>query len=402
MAGKVSLFMRVRGESGARSYVSFQKATAEKLTGSWYLRYRENGRRCWEPVGDDKGKAIAARLRKEQTLAALKENQKLGIQVIGTTGAAPQRILISDAITKFLAKMKLRRAKRTAGVSESIMTRFQAWCPKKYLHEITVETLMEYAAYLRGTGLADRTVANHFDRIVTLLKSNDIRLKIERSDRPQFDEKVPDAYSPAELRSLFAHATAEERIVFEFFLGSGCREGEVANARWQDVNFTDKTFVVRSRPMLGFRPKDKSERRIPLPDSLLASLQERRRKRPNDSLIFPNTNTGGVEGHFLRWIKRVALRAGLNCGQCINRKGLSCAEHAVCDNFELHKFRRSFATLHSEAGVSPRQIQDWLGHSSLTTTLAYLAVADARSEKVRTMVNHSFEVLAQPLTQAVQ
>jgi integrase len=95
-------------------------------------------------------------------------------------------------------------------------------------------------------------------------------------------------------------------------------------------------------------------------------------------------------------LKNLALRAGLNCGSCVNKVGQSCGEHPVCDRWELHKFRKTFATLHHESGVSARTLQAWLGHSSLETTLAYLKVADVRSERTRAQVNNTFAQFAQP------
>jgi integrase/recombinase XerD len=65
----------------------------------------------------------------------------------------------------------------------------------------------------------------------------------------------------------------------------------------------------------------------------------------------------------------------------------------VCSEWGLHKFRKSFSTMHSEAGVSAPTIQRWLGHADLATTLRYLAVADLRSERTRSQVNASFAVL---------
>jgi site-specific recombinase XerD len=62
----------------------------------------------------------------------------------------------------------------------------------------------------------------------------------------------------------------------------------------------------------------------------------------------------------------------------------------VCSKWELHKFRKTFATVHHESGVSARTLQAWLGHSDLETTLPYLKVADMRSERTREQVNHSF------------
>jgi integrase len=74
----------------------------------------------------------------------------------------------------------------------------------------------------------------------------------------------------------------------------------------------------------------------------------------------------------------------------MNKKGKSCADAPVCGEWDLHKFRRTFATMHSEGGVSPRTIQHWLGHSDLATTLRYLSVADLHSDRTRNQVNSSF------------
>lgn len=76
----------------------------------------------------------------------------------------------------------------------------------------------------------------------------------------------------------------------------------------------------------------------------------------------------------------------------------------LAGKWELHKFRKTFATMHhEEAGISARTLQKWLGHSSLETTLAYLEAADVRSERTREQVNKSFAVWqAEPVTVAVQ
>jgi site-specific recombinase XerD len=70
-----------------------------------------------------------------------------------------------------------------------------------------------------------------------------------------------------------------------------------------------------------------------------------------------------------------------------NGKPVSCADAPVCEHWILHRFRKNFATDRHQAGVSARQIQKWLGHSSLETTLRYLATLDDTSEQVRDICN---------------
>ena len=60
----------------------------------------------------------------------------------------------------------------------------------------------------------------------------------------------------------------------------------------------------------------------------------------------------------------------------------------------LNKFRKTFATPHHEQGVSVRTLQDWLGHSDLETTMAYLKGSEAASDHSQAQVNKTFEAFA--------
>jgi integrase/recombinase XerD len=110
---------------------------------------------------------------------------------------------------------------------------------------------------------------------------------------------------------------------------------------------------------------------------------------PCGSLPLPHPS-GKADGNFLRRLKRTALKEGLNCGHCVNSLGLSCREHPVCETWELHRLRKTFATFHHESGVNGRTLMKWLGHADLDTVLKYLESADVRSEKTRSMVKRTF------------
>jgi integrase/recombinase XerD len=182
--------------------------------------------------------------------------------------------------------------------------------------------------------------------------------------------------------SLFAAMDDEERIRYKFFLGSGCRDKEVTFAVWSDIDFDKKTYHVRRKEDVHFTPKSHESRTIPLPDSVIALLNSRRKNAPHERWIFINEE-GRPDNHFLRKLKRIAKRAGLNCGQCRTvitegryekRKkiNVSCKDRPVCGHFYLHRFRKTCATRWHEAGVPIRTIQNWLGHKSLETTMIYL------------------------------
>jgi integrase/recombinase XerD len=191
------------------------------------------------------------------------------------------------------------------------------------------------------------------------------------------------------LGSLLDAAGEKLRIVFGFFLATGCREMEVAYMTWSDVDLDQKIVRITAKPHWGWRPKDCEERCVPIPGCVADSLKHLRQNAGTSSLLFAN-QLGQPEGHFLGKLKALAVRAGLNCEHCVNKRGHSCKGKPICSRWTLHKFRRTFASWHHDSGISARTLQAFLGHSSLETTLPYLRVADLRSERIRLQIDKTF------------
>jgi integrase len=383
---------------------------------AYYLRFLRDGKRVWQWVGRDPDRALSALRNTEHDLhcAALgREMQDVPRSVESPEpkplpkSEASLTILIAretpleEAIATYMSEVRRFRSPKTIAACEHILTLFGSRYRKKSIQAITREDLLSHMSELQNCGLGQRTIHNHVARIVTLLRANKITGLLAHSDKPKYDEKAPSAYDADQLKALFAVANCEERLLFEFFLGTGFREQEVMHCSWRNVDFKGKVITVRSKPEFGFRVKDKEERSVPVPDSLIEALT-RRKSESKSLLVFPGPN-GKPNGHFLGILQQIAFRAGLNCQECIRKSkksktgrlkaGRSCATHSICGEWGLHKFRKTFATFHSEAGVSPRTIQVWLGHSDLATTLRYLAVADLRSVRTRSQVNSSFAAI---------
>lgn len=383
---------------------------------TYYLRFLRNGKRVWQRVGRDPDRALAALRNTEHDLhgAALgrgiqngsrslepPEPEPLPKSEASLPILLPRETPLAEAIAAYMSEVRRFRSPKTIAACEHILTLFGSRYPKKSIQAITREDLLGHMTELQKRGLGQRTIHNHLARIGTLLRPNKITGLLAHSDKPKYDEKAPSAYNCDQLNALFACATPEERILFEFFLGTGFREQEVMYCTWRNIDLKGKVISVRSKPEMGFQVKDKEERSVPVPDSLIEALT-RRKLQSTSMLVFPGPN-GKPNGHFLRMLQQLAFRAGLNCQECIRKPrksktgkaktAKSCATEAICGEWGLHKFRKTFATFHSEAGVSPRTIQTWLGHSDLATTLRYLAVAELRSMRTRIQVNNSFAAL---------
>ena len=403
---KVRLYIRIRSADGRDAYAdpawnrnrtlraayAMVRGQAEHHPeGCYYLRYLRSGKRVWQSVGSDADVALVA-LRKIQHHL---ESLSLGLRPRNPTQVeqtGPAKHSLTQAAQEYLAEVRQFRAPKTIAACENMVTRFATKFSDKSVEDISRKDLLAYMAFLKQEGLSDRSVFNHVNRITTFLRSNGVSGLLRRADRPRYDEKDVRAYNAEELAALFAAATDEERILFQFFVGTGFREQEVMYCTWANIDLKGKVISVRSKPEMGFRVKDKEERSVPVPDALIQALAGRKRDSTS-MLVFPGRG-GKPNGHFLRILQKLAFRAGLNCGECSTKSGKSCAAHPVCSKWGLHSLRRTFATLHSDAGVSARTVQRWLGHSDLATTLRYLAVADIRSERTRSQVNGTFAALS--------
>ena len=106
---------------------------------------------------------------------------------------------------------------------------FQESCPKRYLEEIDRQDLQHFTAFLIGKKKHDPRTAHHKLAVVAqFLKANNIPGLLKKCDWPSYVEQEPEAYEPEELVKLFAACDQRNRVLFEFFLMTGMRDGEVA------------------------------------------------------------------------------------------------------------------------------------------------------------------------------
>lgn len=353
--------------------------------GVYHLRYQRGERRVWEAVGSDPQLAVTAQKRVAAALTA----KAAGVALAEVDESPARHIPLDDAIADYLVEVRANKSKKTQAAYALTLRNFRASCKRQYVEQIDRKDWMAFIAFLRDQGASPRTMANQVNHLKVFIHWAGATCPLAKNDYPKYTEKVVSAYTKEEIKALLAAADPDEALLLQFILYTGAREQEVMYATWPDIDFTARTFTITEKRDLGFTPKDKEEGVIPIPDVLIDLLKQRRKQYPNSRLIFCNTQ-GNPDRHLIRILKRVAKRAGLNCGHCVNKAGKSCATSATCSRFELHRLRKTFATMHHEAGVPARTIQRWLRHTDLSTTLFYLAASDDRSAKTRAQVNATF------------
>ena len=377
---KVSLYIR---HSGTRKYEKANPKTLPTYQGkllpdaTFVLRYVRDGKRVFETLKDcpDLKTAHERRLTREidllrGTSAAPAPRPAPTPKPVtpAPTDASPGTLMLDAAIDRYQENVALKSSKTSNGYGYTLQQFYKSG-GNKPLTEVSKQDLYDFIAYLRREELSDRTIHNRVGEVVTFLRHFGIK---DVTLRVKFTEKKIRSYRADEIKAMFAVADPEETILLHFFLCTGARDQEVAHAEWDDIDFVDGLYTIKSKP--GWTTKDYEEREIPIPDFLVAALKERM-LRTKGKLIFPNT-IGTVNGHLIRIVQRVAKRAGIR-GEAT-----------------LHKWRKTFATQQHRNGLDARTIQKRLGHSDLATTLTYLEGEDSRSDRSRDLVNSTFGVFA--------
>jgi integrase/recombinase XerD len=314
--------------------------------------------------------------------------------VVVEDGEVKNHILLPSAVAQYLG-LKQSKAPKTLTAYRSGLNQFVEMLAEqgvRFLDGITVDVLREYKNEMERQGYSTKTLDTRMNYAAQMMKKFGIKPRIPADEMPEVEVEPPEPFSDETVKALLAACDDEERVLFRFFLGTGAREAEVTFASWSDVDLHTGKFTVRKKADVGFFPKSHESRTVPLPDSIVAELKARRKNADGGRWIFPSKH-GKPDGHFLRKLKLVALRAGLNCGHCHskeNGKPVTCKTHAVCENFYLHRLRKTCATRWSNSGVSVRTIQAWLGHKSLETTMLYLGVQDSDKLQASGIVNAAF------------
>jgi integrase/recombinase XerD len=392
--GKLKDKIRVKGEIEVHA------------EGTYYIEWRVGAKRNREAIADRASVSDLAR-RKALELDAAKAGLEVGPDAENQIDRATQRISLDDAIQQYLDDIKPpQREPKTYTAYKYALNVFRSDCAKSFLTDVARADLLQFIRGQYGLGCGARTAYNRANIVVQFLKLNGIKGLLHKRDWPEYVDSIRKIYETDELNALFAACLEHERVRYLFFLLTGERDKEVRFTAWRDIDFRRGTVRVTAKPQLGFKPKNKEEREIPVPAALLVALKEYKNHQtgPNPyNLVFP-TEEGRPDKNFESKLKKIARRAGLNCGTCASRHGNKCSEGPYCGNWFLHKFRHTFATVNLEGNVcSIRKLQEWLGHKDLASTMVYLKYV--RGKDIHERLNNSELAgfaMPQPLKQDCQ
>jgi integrase len=188
-----------------------------------------------------------------------------------------------------------------------------------------------------------------------------LRKEILPKGRPK-PETPPDPFNEEGLRSFFEVARKianDDEFMALLFMGRcGLRIGEAIAVRREDFLHGQGQLWIRQQYTSGeFKlPKHGIDRAVDLPPGMISELK-----------VHMEATQPALE----------QLLCGKRSGSTVkplSRSTIRRLIHEICDELGCrkrspHDLRHSFATLQILSGVSPKQLQLWLGHKDVVTTI---------------------------------
>lgn len=260
---------------------------------------------------------------------------------------------------RMIEEMQLRRyAERTQESYLQAVTKLVRYVGKAP-DQITAEELRGYFLYLTNEKGLSRSSVNQ--AICGLKFFYEEVLKEDWSvfgmQRPRTATKLPVVLSREEVRLILAQVQKPGHHVFLSTVYScGLRLQEGLNLTVADIDGGRKLLAIR-------QSKGAKDRYVPLPQATLELLRHYWQHHHHPKLLFPGQPVPGQKWNtVLKPMDASGVQKAMR--HAVQAAGIQKAA-------TVHTLRHSWATHLLESGVNLRLIQQWLGHSSLSTTARY-------------------------------
>lgn len=275
------------------------------------------------------------------------------------------------------------------------------------LNELKPADIQKFYTYLYSKELTGNTVL-HYHNLIRKALQTALRLDLilsnpaDRVERPKKEQFIGSFYSQTELNTLFS-LIKDDPLKIVIYLASfyGLRRSEVLGLKWDAFDFENKTITIKHKAIQGKKDnkivvilKDKTKnqssyRTLPLVDEIIVLLKEQQKQIDENKKLCGNS----YNKKYLDYV-------------CVDSVGKIFRPEYVTDHFTLimnknkdilrkirfHDLRHSCASLLLAKGIPMKEIQDWLGHSTYSTTANIYAHLEKDTK------NKSANVLSNTLT----
>ncbi|MDE7082127.1 MAG: site-specific integrase [Clostridia bacterium] len=197
--------------------------------------------------------------------------------------------------------------------------------------------------------------------------------KVEKPKSPKYEAKY---YDLKQLRKLFECLKGDKyELMYKMTAFYGLRRSELCGMKWNSIDFEKNTLTLNSSVVqtsvngkLLLIQKDvmknaSSKRTMPLIPEIKEALLKLKEQQDKNRAYFKN----GYNQQYLDyvWVDDIGKLVNPNTVTCHFKSFL--AQHGL-PKIRFHELRHSCASLLIACGVSMKEIQEWLGHSAISTT----------------------------------
>lgn len=282
---------------------------------------------------------------------------------------------INDAICR-------RLSARTIGSERDITGKLFWWLKENGIETVDSSTMRAFLAYVgspapeggrwgnkhqTGTN-SPRTVHTYWDRLRTMFNwavaqeiisespMKKIKPPVVRRDQiqPFTQQQIADLLEAARSTRNSLRDTA----IVQFMLDTGVRASELCALKAQDLDLTSGKATV-----LGKGNKHRPVWISPEPLETLCQYLNEQPRRPADPVFCGESGSALTRSGLLQLIERLGKKAGLT--------GVRCSPHTLRHSASIWALR---------SGMNMYSLQSMLGHTDLTMTSRYVAIAEADLE----------------------
>lgn len=302
----------------------------------------------------------------------------------------PSKMLFSEYMKFWLDKVIVNQVEPTTyesykiNVNKHIIPYFEEH--KFKLDELDLFNLQAYFDMKLNEGASANLLHKHFSNMKKaldyavkgrMIKYNPIN-DVSLPKKKKYEVKILSNNDLKKLLKAIKGTTIETAVYLT--INYGLRRGEVLGLRWSDIDFNNMCVHIcntRTKVISDFEKQPKTEssnRTLPLIEHVANYLKVVKEKQEEDKKLFGNCYND------CDYVCRKVDGSPLSPGS-YNHK----FRQLLIDNnlplIRVHDLRHLNATMLLRQGISAKEIQVWLGHSQISTTLDIYTHVDFEMKK---------------------
>lgn len=270
---------------------------------------------------------------------------------------------------------------------------------KILLKDVTPDNIQDFYTYVKDKyTLSNNTIIKYHVLIRMALnyafKTDKISCNpADKIGRPKKEDVAINCYTKQELKVIKGDSIALPVLLTAFY---GFRRSEVLGIKWEAIDFTENTILIKHTLLQYYsnghciiEKEDKtktksSERKMPLSNAIKEILLDAKNSVTFNKKIFGKK----YNRDYLDYIC-VCKNGDIITPSYLSNHFKTLLKNNNLKNITIRDLRHTCATLLFENGARDKDVQDWLGHSDIRTTMEiYVHVKNKPNKELSSLMEN--------------